>query len=322
MARTRVYRDGALRSDNLPVDDVLPLRGTGAMIWVDLGPDDAAELDRVAEWLGLHPLAVHEALAAQPRATVLRHGDHSFASVVALRFDADSGTVAGSRVAAFLCTDVMLTLRADDRFPTEGMLALWDAHEDLCRCGVGFLLHGLLRQTVQSQYDTVVALDDALTGLEGELFDDHPDERLLQERSYRLRRSVVDARRYTRATPDTLDELYDYVSGWITPQLAPYYSGVRHHADRVTEWADSLRDTVAAIMQSRMALHDSRMSMISKRVTGWAALIAIPAVTSGFYGINVPYPGVDRLWGFVTFCAITIALFIALYVVFRKRDWL
>lgn len=322
MARTRVYQDGALRSDDLPVDQVLALRGTGATIWIDLGPGDTAELDPLAEHLGLHPLSVHEALDAHPRATALHHADHDFVSLRALRFDTGSGRVAGSRIAAFLLPDVMLTVRSDDRFPAEAMMAIWDGNPALSRYGVGFLLHGLLRQTLQSQYDTVLALDDALTGLESRLFADRPDERYLQQRSHRLQRSVVDARRYTRASPDTLDELYEYIPGVIVPELEAYFAGVRHHADRVTEWADSLRDIVATIMQTRMALHDSRMSVISKRVTGWAALIAVPAVTSGFYGINVPYPGVNREWGFVAFCVITVGLFVALYVVFRKRDWL
>jgi magnesium transporter len=322
MARTRVYQDGALRSDGLPVDEALAQRGAEAAVWIDLGPGQLAELDGLAERLGLHPLSVHEALDAHPRATVLHHADHDFVSLRALRFDAKSGAMTGSRIAVFLCPDVMLTVRSDDGFPTEAMVGIWDSHVELCHGGTGFLLHGLLKETLQSQYDAVLALDDALTGLEGQLFADHPDERYLQDRSHRLRRSVVEARRFTRATPDTLDELYEYVPELITPQLAPYFSGVRHHADRVTEWAESLRDTVANIMQSRMALHDSRMSVISKRVTGWAALIAIPAVISGFYGINVPFPGVDREWGFAVFCGITVALFIALYAVFRKRDWL
>lgn len=322
MARTRVYRDGELLSDGRPIDEVTPLLGTGATVWVDLGPDDADELDTLVERLGLHPLSVHEALNAHPRATFLHHADHEFVSLRAVAFDDASGVVSASRIAAFLCPDLLLTVRSDDRFPTAAVLKLWDNHVDLCHHGVGFLLHGLLKEVLQSQYDTVLALDEALSSLEGQLFADHPDEAYLQARSHQLRRSVVEVRRYTLSTPDALDELYEYIPELITPQLRPYFAGVRHHADRVTEWSESLRDTVANIMQSRMALHDSRMGQISKRVTGWAALIAIPAVVTGFYGINVPFPGNGREWGFVTCCGVMVVLFVILYAIFRRRDWL
>jgi magnesium transporter len=57
-------------------------------------------------------------------------------------------------------------------------------------------------------------------------------------------------------------------------------------------------------------------------VTSWAAIIAVPTLITGFYGMNVPYPGSGDEWGVVTASALVVVLSTILYVSFRKRDWL
>ena len=59
-----------------------------------------------------------------------------------------------------------------------------------------------------------------------------------------------------------------------------------------------------------------------KKVTSWAAIIAIPTAVTGFYGQNVPYPGFQSVAGFWTSTAIILVMATALYLLFRKRDWL
>ena len=323
MARTRIYTDGRLARDNAPLSEARQRLGDPtALVWIDLGPSDLTDLDPLVEQLGLHPVSVHEALDAHPRAGFLHHDDHDFVSLRALRFDDASGHAVASPVAIFLTANAMLTLRTDDNFPLDSVLGIWDLHEDLCECGVGFLLHGVLKEVLQSQYDTAIALDEALDRLEEAMFSDRPDIVYLQRRSHRLGRSVVEVRRIALSTPDTLDELYEAVPRLITPQLEPYFTGVRRHADRVSERSDSLRELVDSIQQTRMALADNRMNIVTKRVSGWAALIAVPAVITGFYGVNLPFPGYGKEWGLITCSALIVIVFAALYVLFKRKDWL
>ncbi len=62
------------------------------------------------------------------------------------------------------------------------------------------------------------------------------------------------------------------------------------------------------------------LDLIMKKVTGWAAVIAVPTATTGCYGQNVPYPGAGRTWGFWT-PTLTIALVGGgLYTLFKRRD--
>ncbi len=324
MAHTRVYRNGSLLPDRLSPSQAADLVGPpGTLVWIDLGPADRAELEQFEGRLELHRLGIQDALRAEPRSSFVHYPQHDFLSTRALHFDPRDGSIATSPIAVFLTAELMLTVRGDDDFPLDAVLEHWDAEAELARHGVGFLLHGLLEQVVANHYDTVRSLDAALDELEDQLLDDSPaDDLWVQRRSHQLRAALVRLRRLALPTQDALESLSDTADDLIAEPLLPYFVNVRDHATRVAEWSDSLRDTVATILQTRMALHDSRMTVISKKVTGWAALIAVPALVTGFYGINVPFPGDGRLWGFVTCCAVMVGMFSVLYAVFKHKDWL
>ena len=69
-------------------------------------------------------------------------------------------------------------------------------------------------------------------------------------------------------------------------------------------------------------MQDNRLNQVMKQVTSWAAIIAVPTAVTGFYGMNVPYPGAQTHWGFLTSIAVLVTGAITLYVIFKKRDWL
>jgi len=66
----------------------------------------------------------------------------------------------------------------------------------------------------------------------------------------------------------------------------------------------------------------NRMNIITKKVTSWAAIIAVPTFITGFYGMNVPYPGFSEKAGFIASVAIMILIGLGLYVIFKRKDWL
>jgi magnesium transporter len=91
---------------------------------------------------------------------------------------------------------------------------------------------------------------------------------------------------------------------------------------RAAEWTESLRDMITSIFETNMSLADTRMNQIMKKLTSWAAIIAVPTAITGFYGQNVPYPGFAHQGGFLTSTALIVVLSLGLYVAFKRQDWL
>jgi magnesium transporter len=166
-------------------------------------------------------------------------------------------------------------------------------------------------------------LDSALDEIEDLLFDSgRPAVQAVQQRSFRLRKSLVVLRRVVTPMREVVNGLMRPNLHVVDEPMMPYYQDVYDHVLRATEWTESLRDLVTTILETNLTVQGNRMSMIMKKVTSWAAIIAVPTAITGYYGQNVPYPGFGKFWGFVVSTSVTAALSIGLYISFRRRDWL
>jgi len=108
----------------------------------------------------------------------------------------------------------------------------------------------------------------------------------------------------------------------VSESLYPYYQDVYDHILRVSESTDALRDLVATIVETNLSLRDYRQNQVMKKVTSWAAVIAVPTLITGYYGMNVPYPGFGETSGVYVSGALIVIMSGLLYLLFRRRDWL
>ena len=64
----------------------------------------------------------------------------------------------------------------------------------------------------------------------------------------------------------------------------PYYRDIYDHVLRATEWTESLRDLVTSILETNLTIQGNRLNIITKKVTSWAAIIAVPTLVTGSTG--------------------------------------
>ena len=323
MPRTRCYRGGALTDEDFPLEDVSEhLAEESSIVWIDLCAPDLGELQLVADELGLHKLAVEDAAHGHQRPKLDRYSGHDFLSAYAVHLDVASGQLTTDELAAFITPSALVTVRRDEAFSIDGLLSRWDDDVDLTTFGVGALLHGLLDFVVDGHFETVESLDDQIELLEDLLFDDRPHDQAVQRRSFELRKSLVQLRRVVLPMREVVNTLMRRDIGLVSDELMPYYQDVYDHVLRATEWTESLRDLVNTILETNLTIQGNRLNIITKKVTSWAAIIAVPTAITGFYGQNLPYPGFARHSGFVTSSILIVALSGILYFTFKRKDWL
>ncbi|HEX3297049.1 MAG TPA: magnesium transporter CorA family protein [Nocardioides sp.] len=323
MPRTRCYRGGALTDEDFPLEDVSEhLAEESSIVWIDLCAPDLGELQLVADELGLHKLAVEDAAHGHQRPKLDRYSGHDFLSAYAVHLDVASGQLTTDELAAFITPSALVTVRRDEAFSIDGLLSRWDDDVDLTTFGVGALLHGLLDFVVDGHFETVESLDDQIELLEDLLFDDRPHDQAVQRRSFELRKSLVQLRRVVLPMREVVNTLMRRDIGLVSDELMPYYQDVYDHVLRATEWTESLRDLVNTILETNLTIQGNRLNIITKKVTSWAAIIAVPTAITGFYGQNLPYPGFAHRTGLLTSSVLIVALSVALYVAFKRKDWL
>ena len=322
-ARTRLYRDGRLALEGFPVADISEhLADESVTVWLDLRDPDRDDLGVVSEEFGLHPLAVEDALHHSQRPKLDRYPSHLFLTAYATQLDAGTGELMTSELAAFITRQALITVRKDDGLDIGAVIDRWDSSPDLARFGVGYLLYGLLDYIVDTQFESVQNLDDFAEGLEDALFDSVPRGMQVQRRSFQLRKSLVLLRRVVLPMRDVVDDLMQPDLHVVKKELEPYYQDLYDHVLRVAEWTDSLRDLVNSILETNLVIQSNRLNVITKKVTGWAAIIAVPTLITGYFGMNVPYPGFGHTGGFVASVATIVLAGLILYLVFKRNDWL
>jgi magnesium transporter len=321
MVHTRRYRDGKLAEQGFAISDVSDhLADPANTLWFDLCSPDAAALDQVREELGLHALAVEDVLDTNQRPKLDRYPEHFF--IVAYAVNLEGTTLHAHEVSIFVTRNAVVTVRTDPGFDIDEVMRRWDAQADLAGSGVGYLLYGILDYAVDTHFDAVQRLDDRTDSLEDRLFDEVTSDASMQRRSFELRKSIVKMRRLVLPMREVVNTLLRRDLDVVDPQMAPYYQDVYDHVLRVGESTDALRDLLANILETRLVVRGNRLNTIMKKVTSWAAIIAVPTAVTGFYGQNLPYPGFQAAWGFWTSVGLMLGISTALYVVFKRKDWL
>jgi magnesium transporter len=321
--RTRLYRDGRLELEGFPVADISEyLPDESVTIWLDLHNPDRDDLAVLSEEFGLHPLAVEDALHHSERSKLDRYRSHLFLAAYGARLDPGTGELATSELAAFITSRALITVRKDDGLDIGAVVQRWDENPDLVRFGVGYLLYGLLDYIVDGHFDAVQSLDESVEEIEDRLFDDIPHSMEVQRRSFQLRKSLVLLRRVVIPMREVINALMRRDLHVVGDDLIPYYQDVYDHVLRAAEWTDSLRDLVNSMLETNVTIQGNRLNVITKKVTSWAAIIAIPTLITGYFGMNVPYPGFSEKAGFDVSVATMVLAGLVLYLVFKRKDWL
>lgn len=323
MGDTRVYIKGVLEAEGFPVADVSDhLARDSTVVWVDLCDPSKEQLDELADELGLHELAVEDALGPHQRPKLDHYPSHKFLVCHAARFDRARCTLDTTEIDAFVNDRWLITVRKNETFSMDSVRARWDRTPGLAVHGVSFLLHGLLDAVVDGYIDAVSGFDDFYDRVSDELFAEQPMTPAEQQVWFTTRQALMQLRRLVGPMREAISSLMRRELGAVGEDMYPYYQDVYDHVIRVNESTDALRDLVGTLVETNISLRDYRSNQIMKLITSWAAIIAVPTLITGWYGMNVPYPGSGEPWGLWTAAGLVIVLSVGLYVLFKRRNWL
>ena len=192
MALTRCYCKGTLEHEGFPVADVSEhLERPDTVVWVDLCGPSIDQLHELADELGLHELAVEDALSEHQRPKLDHYDSHLFLSCHSVRVDRAEAALATTEIDAFINKRWLVTVRKDDQFSMETVTRRWDRSPDLTRYGVTFLLYGLLDVVVDGYFEAVQSFDDFYDEISEGIFSEHPIQPSQQRHWFQMRQSLI-----------------------------------------------------------------------------------------------------------------------------------
>jgi len=323
MARTRLYRNGVLAAQDFnPAEISDHLTEPGVTLWLDMCEPDESDLATISEELGLHRLAVEDAVHEHQRPKLDHYESHLFLAAYLATVDPATIRLSTSEISVFITPTALVTVRKDPHFDIDKVVDRWDTNADLAKSGVAFLLHGVLDFIVDSHIDAVQVLDERIEQVEDTLFAEQVDLQPLQRESYRLRRSLMALRKVAGPMREVLEGVLRHGSHLVDRTMRPYFGDVQDHVLKTASRIESLRDLAATLRETELTVQSNQLNVIMKKVTSWAAIIAVPTLITGFYGQNVTYPGINTEWGFWVSTLVIVVASVGLWWSFRRRGWL
>jgi magnesium transporter len=325
----RVYRDGALE-DEAPFasETVAEARDAKERVWVDVVDPSDDELHALEDTFALHELAVEDSRKWGQRAKVDFYPEHLFLVAHGISLD-EKNEIVDREMHLFAGAGFfVITIRREPRFAFGDVGARLRGNAHLGDEGIGLLLYLLLDEIVDGYLDVIDRFEDLTDDIEDALsheeepVDEEVASRDLARRMFTVRQQVVRFRRLASPMRETVDLILE-TPQIATPPLVPYYRDVLDHVIRALELLDNVRDVLTSVRELQIAEQANRMNVVVKKLSSWAAIILIPTLIAGIYGMNFRHmPELDWRFGYPFALAVMAVTSFILYRSFRKRGWL
>jgi magnesium transporter len=312
-----IYVDGR-RSASYPLEEIQKTsREKGGFAWVDLYKPTEEEFDSVAGEFGLREPAIKDAIKAHQRPKVERYGDSLFVVLKAVRYLDDKETVEFGEIHAFVGPDFVATIRFGEPAELGEVRRRMEGEPELLRKGPFTVLYTIIARVLDDYGPVVEGLENDIDEIEVEVFGGHPG---VSRRIYELSREVIQFHQATQPLAGALESLAEADT---EPELRRYLRNIRDHALRVTERVEGFRELLSNILSVNLALIGIDQNDQVKKISAWAAILVVPTLITGIYGMNFEYmPELNWLLGYPFSLLLMLIISLILYRAFKRSGWL
>ena len=320
----RIYREGRLLADIDPCIAIPPLEKPGDLLWIGMVEPDDRELAAVQKHLGLHELAVEDALDPRHLPKMESYGDHLFvvARTMHLEGAGDAARIAYGNTAMFVGRQFIVTVRhGSDRghAPVRQQL---EATPWLMRQGSDYVLHAILDFIVDGYFHVIDAVEEQVLAIEDRSFDNFLT-RAETGRVFGLRRDLYRLTRILGPMEDLAGRFVNIDLPQIDHEIDPYFRDLVDHVRRVNYRVAGLRDTLTSVIETSGLLEQQRQWAITRQLAAWAAILAVPTAIAGIYGMNFDMmPELRWEYGYFLIVGVMATICLSLYVRFKRAGWL
>jgi len=297
------------------------LKNKSCFVWIGLHEPSEAVLSQVQQEFELHDLSVEDARKAHQRPKIELYGDSMFVVLRTAQMRLDHHIEFGE-THFFVGPNFIVTIRHGSSIPYTDVRARCENMPHLLSKGQGFALYALMDFIVDQYFPVVDEMEQELWAVEEKVFKEKPS-RETTEQIYQLKRELLEVKRAVNPLIEICNRLMRFDMKSISEETRPYFRDVYDHVVRINEMVENTRELLSTAMEANFSLISISQNDVSKKFAGWAAIIAIPTMIAGFYGMNFKImPEVEWEYGFYSVIAFTILACIALYFVFKRSGWL
>ncbi|OIJ89100.1 magnesium/cobalt transporter CorA [Streptomyces colonosanans] len=297
-------------------------------VWLGLSEPTQQEFAGIAELFDLHPLAVEDTVKAHQRPKLERYGDTLFAVFKTVYYvehkelTATSELVDTGEIMVFIGPHFVVTVRHGRHGSLGPLREELEADPRQLAKGPAAVLHAIADHVVDEYLNVTDAVQEDIDQVETDVFTEN-GARLDPGRIYQLKRELLEMKRAVAPLDRPIQELATRPTRGIAPEIQAYFRDVSDHLQRATEQIAAFDELLNSILQAHLAQVSVAQNEDMRKITAWAALVAVPTMVTGMYGMNFDHmPELHWRFGYPLVLIVITAACLALYRGFKRNGWL
>jgi magnesium transporter len=293
----------------------------GCFVWVALRDATEAELEEMQEEFGLHELAVEDARHGHQRPKIEEYGDSLFVVIHTIEVAGDE--LKAGEIHVFAGPNYVLSVRHRTERGFVDVRARAEREPELLRNGSGYVLYALMDAIVDRYFPVLDAVEMELEQVEERLFMPGASPRHNIEALYYVKQKLTTMRHATVPLQENAGKLFGGRVPGVCTGLAEYFRDVYDHLVRINQSIEAARETVNTAIQVALAMVNMGHGEVTKRLAAYAALVAVPTMIAGVYGMNFEHmPELRWHIGYPISVAMMVLIDVFLFFRFRKAGWI
>jgi magnesium transporter len=292
----------------------------GCFVWLALKDATAEEISAVQEQFGLHELAVEDAHHGHQRPKIEEYGDSLFAVLHTIEPEGDELRV--GEVNFFVGRNYILSMRNHSEQGFANVRARTEREPHLLKHGAAFVFYALIDTVVDRYFPVLDAVEDEIEAVEARIFDGIPGRENI-EALYAIKQKLMVLKHAIGPLQEAVGRLYGGRVPAICENTQEYFRDVADHLQRLNQSIDSQRDMVITALSVNLSMITIQENETVKRLAAYAALVAVPTMIAGVYGMNFEHmPELKWAWGYPLAVGLMVVIDAYLFWRFRKAKWL
>jgi len=319
-----LYEDGKRRGGRIDLETALKEASecTDGFVWIGLHDPSPEILEKVAEHFELHPLAVEDAVNAHQRAKLDMYGESMFLVLKTARYVDHDELIEIGEVMIFVGQRFVVSVRHGEGSPLGEVRKELEAHPDLLSLGPSSVVYAIADRIVDDYALVLEGIEVDIEEVEAEVFSGagtNPAERI-----YKLKREILEFRRAVSPLVTPMQHLSDHQAGLpIDPRTRDYFRDILDHLVRDSDRIQNFSEILTGVLQANLAQLGMRYNQDLRKLSAWVAIIAVPTMIAGIYGMNFDHmPELHLRYGYPLVLGVTLLICVALYRSFKRTGWL
>ncbi len=316
------YADGVRRPCADFSDELAARRAAGeGFIWIGMKEPTYEEFEQVADELGLHALAVEDAVTGHQRPKLDVYRRSTFVVIKTLRYLEETSDVETGEIMVFVGDRFVVTVRRGEGAPLTDVRRDIEKNPEKLGHGPGVVLHAVMDAVVDGYTAIEGELQDDLDRIEADVFagDRSTDAATI----YRLKREVLEFRRAAQPLLEPARRLAGEDVPFVADSARPFFADILDHLARVVDHVESYDRLLTDVLSAHLAQVSVQQNTDMRKISAWVAIAAVPTMLAGIWGMNFEHmPELPQVWGYPAALGVMVAASGTLYGLFRRSRWI